>query len=303
MVARARYGTPYVLLIQDLWPDTIFATGFLNSGSVRAVAASAVSGFVEASYKAASHICVITPGMRRTLIARGVPESKVSVVFNWVDEAVLRPAPRSGALRHQLGLGDGAFVALFAGNAGEAQALHAWVRAMGLLSETDDAHLVILGGGTQREALQAQASTIGVGERVHVLKPVPVAEVPALVADADASIVSLANRPLFEITIPSKVQACLAMGSPVIASCAGDVAEVLNESGAGWVARPEDPASIADAMRTAHSAGFEERLRRGRLGYDYYMQNMAVDIGAQRLAQALRSAASTRRRWPRAEGK
>jgi glycosyltransferase involved in cell wall biosynthesis len=291
MVARARYGTPYVLLIQDLWPDSIFATGFLNSGPVSAVAEPAVSAFVDASYRSASHICVITPGMRRTLIARGVPHDKVSVVFNWVDETELKPTPRAGALRHQLGLADRDFVAMFAGNAGEAQAMHAWITAMGRLVDLKDAHLVLLGGGTQRESLRAQASSIGVGAHVHFLDAVPAAQVPALAADADVSVVSLADRPLFEITIPSKVQACLAMASPIIASCAGDVAEAVQEAGAGWVARPEDPASIAEAIRAAYAAGPDERRRRGQNGNRYYMETMSRAIGSRRLAEVLRTAA------------
>ena len=295
MVARALYGTPYVLVIQDLWPDSVFATGFLNSGPVRAAAEPAVSAFVEASYRAATHICVITPGMRRTLIARGVPEDKVSVVFNWVDETVLKPTPRDGALRRQLGLGDTAFVSLFAGNAGEAQAMHAWVAAMSQLSDLSDVHLVLLGGGTQRESLRGQAASIGVDAQVHFLDSVPASDVPALVAESDVSLVSLADRQLFEITMPSKVQACLAMASPIIASCAGDVAEVVRESGAGWVARPEDPASIADSIRTAYAAGPDERSRMGQDGYRYYIDTMSREIGSRRLGDVLRRAALDRR--------
>jgi glycosyltransferase involved in cell wall biosynthesis len=295
MVAQRRHGTPYVLLIEDLWPDSIFATGFLNSGPVGAIAEPAVSAFVDASYRSASHICVITPGMRRTLIARGVPEDKVSVIFNWVDETVLEPAPRAGALRHRLGIADRDFVAMFAGNAGEAQALHAWITAMGRLADLKGAHLVLLGRGTQRESLRAQASSVGVSAHVHFLDAVPAAQVPALVADADVSVVSLADRPLFEITMPSKVQACLAMASPVIVSCAGDVAEVVQEAGAGWVARPEDPASIAEAIRAAYAAGSDERGRRGLNGLRYYVENMSRGIGSRRLAEVLSTAALDRR--------
>jgi glycosyltransferase involved in cell wall biosynthesis len=294
MVARARFGTPYVLLIQDLWPDSIFATGFLNSGPVRRLSETAVDAFVRGSYRVASHICVISPGMRRTLIDRGVPASKVSVVFNWVDEAVLRPAAPTGVMRARLGLGQRAFVMLFAGNAGEAQAMHAWIGAMDRVSDLDDVHLVLLGGGTQRDALLAQATALRVSDRVHFLDAVPAAEVPTLAADADVSVVSLADRPLFEITMPSKVQACLAMASPVIASCAGDVADVVCTSGAGWVARPEDPGSIAAAIRAALYAGKSERQACGLRGRRYYEENMARDIGAARLVEALSRAAASR---------
>lgn len=300
MVARARFGTPYVLLIQDLWPDSIFATGFLNDRRVRAAAEPAVDAAVTATYRFASHVCVITPGMRRTLIDRGVPADKASVVFNWVDESALRPAAPSGALRALLGIGAQTFVMLFAGNAGEAQALGAWVSAMGLVGNLD-AHLVLLGGGTQREALRTQAAAMGVADRVHFLDAVPVADVPALAADADVSVVSLADRPLFEITMPSKVQACLAMASPVIASGAGDVADVVLDSGAGWVARPEDPESIAGAIRAADGVGPSERRARGLRGRRYYDEHMARSIGAARLAEVLRQAATTRRRGGRSE--
>lgn len=290
MYARVRFGTPYVLLIQDLWPDSIFATGFLKNGAVKSLAEPAVNAFVQASYRAASHICVISPGMRRALVERGVAREKVSVVYNWVNETVLSPAPRDGELRRRLGLGENAFVAMFAGNAGEAQGLRAWLAAMSLISDLEDVHLVFLGGGTQRKALKMEAKSRGTGARVHFLDPVPPLAMPPLVADADVSIVSLADRPLFEFTLPSKVQASLAMASPIIASCAGDPADVVRESGSGWIADPENPGSIARAIREAYMAGRQERVRRGLVGRRYYERHMAQDIGSRRLAEALRTA-------------
>jgi glycosyltransferase involved in cell wall biosynthesis len=110
------------------------------------------------------------------------------------------------------------------------------------------------------------------------------------------SVVSLADRPLFEITMPSKVQACLAMARPVVASVAGDAADVVSASGAGWVARPEDPGSIADALRSARATPPLERLARGRWGHESYRATMSREIGSARLAGALRAAAAEARR-------
>ncbi len=292
MTAHARWGTPYVLLIQDLWPDSIFATGFLEQGAVRAAAEPAVRSFVDASYRRAAHVCVITPGMRRTLLERGVPDDRITLVHNWVDDDVIRPAEPQGSLRAGLGLPDDAFVALFAGNAGEAQGLGAWVDALASLPDLPQVHLVLLGSGTQREALAQRAADLGIGAQVHRMDPVPPAAVPGHVADADVSIVSLADRRLFEITMPSKVQATLAMGSAIIASCAGDVADVVRAAGAGWVARPEDPSSIADALRAAVAAGPAERAERGRRGQRHYAEHMSRAIGSARLAAVLREAAT-----------
>lgn len=296
MVARAQHGTPYVLLVQDLWPDSIFATGFLTEGAVRRAAECAIGAFVDVGYRSASHICVITPGIRRILIDRGVPEKKITVVYNWVDESVIAPAPSSGEIRRQLGIAPGDFVALYAGNMGEAQGLGAWIKAMGLVRDLHDAHLLFLGGGTQRVELESLAAKVGVAGHTHFLDAVPARDVPALTADSDVSIVSLADRELFRITMPSKIQAALAMGRPVIASADGDVADLIVESGAGWVAAPEDPQSIAAAIRQARAAGSSQLQRRGQAGHRFYHQNMGREIGSARLASVLRIATEDRKR-------
>ena len=295
MTARVGSGTPYVLHVHDLWPDSIFATGFLTTPLVRAVTEPAVNAFVQASYHGAAHICAITPGIRRAIIERGVPAEKVTLVYNWADESTLRPVPGNGWLRSRLGVSADAFVALYAGNLGEAQALTPWIAAMARLPDLPDVHLVFMGDGTQYQALRSHAAASGLDGRIHFIGSVTPADVAPIVADADASVVSLADRALFRVTLPSKVQASLAMASPLIASVTGDAAEVISAADAGWVARPEDPGSIAAAVRAAHSAGAAERTRRGRSGYDYYQANMARRFGAERLASVLIQAANTRR--------
>lgn len=294
MVAKARFGTPYVLYIQDLWPDSMLETGFLGAEHGRALIGSAATAFVAASYRAASHICVISPGMRDALIERGVPSDKITVVFNWVDELALQPTPERGRLRSIVGLTDRDFVALFAGNAGEAQGLGAWVTAIASMTDLPHIHLVILGRGTQRQSLSDLAVRLGVSARVHMLDPVPIKDVPSLVGDADVSVVSLANRPLFKMTIPSKLQACMALGSPVVASCSGDAADLVREADAGWVALPEDSMSIALAVRAAESAGRSVRDSRGMAGRQYYLERMAREVGASTLASVLRRAVCSR---------
>lgn len=117
-----------------------------------------------------------------------------------------------------------------------------------------------------------------------------------MVADADVSVVSLADRPLFRVTMPSKLQAALAMGSPVIASCAGDVADVVQRSGAGWVAKPEDPASIADAVRAAAYAGPDHRSESGGQGARFYQERMSRRVGSALLADVLDAAVEDRSR-------
>jgi glycosyltransferase involved in cell wall biosynthesis len=290
MVARRRFGVPYVLVIQDLWPDSMLFSGFLGEGLARRSLGAASHRFVDATYRGASHIAVISPGMKDALTARGVPEEKVSVVYNWVDEDVLGPRPASGVLRRKVGVPDSDFLMLFAGNQGEAQGLEAWVEAVGLLHDRPDVHLLLMGGGTRTSRLKGLADRIGVIDRVHFLPPVPVEQVSELTADADVGVVSLTDQPLFRITLPSKLQAALAQGKPVLCSVPGDGARIVTAAGAGWTAAPDDPSSIAAAVLQAASTGADGLAARGRAGRDYYLEHMSQEVGSGRLAEILRGA-------------
>ncbi len=66
---------------------------------------------------------------------------------------------------------------------------------------------------------------------------------------ADALLVHLRKDPLFEITIPSKTQAYMAVGKPILMAVRGDAADLVAVSGAGVLAQPEDPVSIAAAAQ------------------------------------------------------
>lgn len=120
LALKAMRGTPFVLHVQDLWPQTVLDSGFLAHG--RAWTETALHRFCDLSYRAASAVAVIAPGMVGHIAARGVPESKLSVVPNWADEAAFRPVPKDHRLQAQLGL-DRRFTVMYAGAFGGYQNL------------------------------------------------------------------------------------------------------------------------------------------------------------------------------------
>ena len=296
ITGRLRGGTPYVLYVQDLWPDSIFATGFLNGTWSSRVAVRVVGKFAQLSYRCATHIAVITPGMKAALEDRGVPAEKVSVVYNWVDEAVIHPVPSDGRLRNRIGANARELLILYAGNHGKAQGLDAWLRAMASLSDLTSVRLVLIGDGVAKLELQALASELGLGDRAVFLDPIPVEHISAYTADADLSVVSLVDHPLFRITMPGKTQAVLAQGKPIIVSAPGDAAEVVRKAGAGWVAEPGDVESIAAAIRAAAGQGAEERVNLGDNGRQYYHTYMSQEVGGARLFRMLEDAVNQRTR-------
>lgn len=283
MLARLIVGRRYVLVIQDIWPDSVTAAGFIRESPLLRLVERMLHRFVNASYRLADSVVVISPGAAELLGRRGVPADKLHVIHNWADESVMRPAERTGALRERLGLSDEAFVVMYAGTMGPAQSLDHAVHAMD--ATNSDAHLVLVGSGVARPGLEELARKTSPA-RVHFLDPVPLSEIASLMADADAHLISLAPDPLFGVTMPSKVQSLLASGTVCIASAPGDAAAIVSAAG-GKAVTPGNSAELASTIDELASLGGTalEMIRAAALAY--YLENLSEASGANQLSSLL----------------
>lgn len=276
------FRTPFVLYIQDVWPDTVTATGMLPSRLVRPVE-WVLHRFCNAVYRAASHVAVISPGMKELLVARGVPEDKVLIVFNWIDEDVFRPlepGDRSGR----------PFEVMYAGNLGDVQGLDTAVHALARARQDADVTLRLIGHGVAEQSLRQLAADLGVGAHVSFEGTRTLEKMSEVLADADVQLVCLKDDPLFHLTMPSKIQANLAAGRPLITSAPGDAARLTDESGAGWSSPAGDKDALAALFVEASRTGVEELERRGRTGRVFYEKNLGAAVGASKLEKALAQA-------------
>ena len=295
MAARALARRPFVLMIQDLWPDSIFASGFMTGGFTGRIAKTGLGGFSQLAYRMASSIAVISPGMRDLLIERGVSPEKVHLVYNWVDESLFHPAERDPQLRSSLGIASDDFVLMYAGNHGAAQDLANVVQAIGLVTSERKIHLILVGDGVEKATLQELAHHVA-PRRIHFLDPRPPSAMAPVMDAADFQLVSLRDDPLFHITMPSKVQAILASGQPILVSAPGDAARVAVNSGAGLAVAPGDPQALAEAIQDAALLGPDELNQLGSKASHYYHEHMAERIGVAQLSALLLDAATSGKR-------
>ncbi|TCB95929.1 glycosyltransferase WbuB [Micromonospora zingiberis] len=295
IAARLRRRMPYVLMVMDLWPDSVFATGFLTGGVKRRIAESALTRLTNLAYRFADHVTVPAPGIRDAIVARGVRPDKVTVVYNWTDEKVMQPTAPDPLFRTRLGLAPDDFVLMYAGNLGSAQRLDVVVEAMARLSDVPHVHLVLIGDGVERQNLRDQAERLGLA-RVHLVDPVVPQVLPAILAAADLHLVSLADDPLFRITLPSKLQALLACGQPILVCAPGDAARIVTEAGAGFTAPPEDPVRLAEVLRQGLQTPRPQLRAMGRAGHDYYHLHMSEAANTRLLADVITTAANRVRR-------
>lgn len=289
MLWRRITRTPYVLYVQDIWPDSVFATGFLGGTLTRRIAESSLTRFCTWAYKSAAHIAVISPGAVAVLESRGVPSEKISLVYNWSEEAqdsLMDPR----AARTKLGIPPDAFVISYAGTHGPAQGLDVVIEAATEVRDLKDLRVFLAGDGLARKDLRELVAKLGC-KNVTLAGPLPLDEMGLVRSASTVQLVCLADDPIFRVTMPSKVQAILKSGTAAIAIGAGDAATVIEESGAGWSVPAGDRAALVDAFRTAHGESQDALSARGQAGRAYYRRTMSEAIGGDRLDAILKAAA------------
>lgn len=283
---RLLIRTPVVYDVQDMWPDTLRATGMISNVRILKI----VAGVCQLVYRQVDHIAVLSPGFKRLLKERGVPEEKIDVIYNWADEAAL-VAPE-GLLPPTFPGGE-QFRILFAGNMGKAQALDSVLDAATLLqSRRSRVCFVMLGGGVEVSRLKQRACELNL-HNVMFLPAVPMSEVGTLLNAADALLVHLRKDPLFEITIPSKTQAYMAVGKPLLMAVDGDAAELVTRSGGGVVAESASPEALADAAEVLAALTRSELDSMGQKARRYYQENLALSVGVARFAAIFKHLAQT----------
>jgi colanic acid biosynthesis glycosyl transferase WcaI len=278
---RQRRGVPYLLHIMDVWPDSVLDSGMVAGRAGRTVG-STLDRVVRRGYAHASRIAVTSRGQADLLVSRGVPAVKVEYCPVWVDEDVFHPRPRDRSVL-PADLAAGGRILMYAGAIGHVQQLDVAVRAAAAVANTG-LQLVLVGSGIAEGGLRGLVRELG-ATNVHLLGRRPPEEMGVLGAAADAHLVSLADTPLLRTTMPSKLPAVLAMGLPVVMYGAGDAAEVVRDSGAGFAAT--DLAGLTDALRGLASASEVELSAFGAAGRERYEKEFALGRGIAHVEEML----------------
>jgi glycosyltransferase involved in cell wall biosynthesis len=277
---------PVVYDIQDMWPDTLRATGMIHNPFVIKM----IAVVCQLIYKRVDRIVVLSPGFRDLLIKRGVPDRKIDVIYNWADETSLMT--QRGVVPDIFCAND-RFLIMFAGNMGKAQALDSILEAARILDTRDSmATFVLIGGGLEVERLKQRVLEIGLNN-VTFLPPVPMSDIGSYLHAADALLVHLRKDPLFEITIPSKTQAYMVIGKPILMAVDGNAADLIRQSGGGVVVESENASALAEAVLSMEKLSSEERNEMGRKAVEFYRKHLSQAEGVKRFISILRIFAKT----------
>lgn len=285
---------PYVMYVQDLWPDSVLESGFIKGARRNGIAEKVLHRLCDGMYRHSARVLVIAPGMERRILGRGIDPERIDVVYNWVDERAFRPAAPDFDIVGRVPEGT-RFTLMYAGAMGELQQLETVVRAVASLEGDHRCHLFLVGDGVTKSLLRALVRDLGVSASVTFIDSRPLSAMAGTLAGADAQYVSLKDVPLLHLTVPSKVQACMAAGRALICSAPGDASDLVGEAGCGITVAPGDHLALAEAIGTMAGLSSVEREAMGDSGRAFYLRRLGEHHGTDLMEQHLRAAAEEQR--------
>lgn len=272
---------PIAFWVQDLWPQSLEATGAVKSRAVLGIADKLTRWI----YRGCDRVLIQSEAFAEPIRRQGVPSHKIEYMPNSA-ESHYRRLPAQGSDRETDGLPLG-FRVMFAGNIGAAQDMPSLVSAAELLRDHPNIHWIILGEGRMRSWVVEQIRQRRLERTVHWLGSKPPEAMPEYFAKADVLLATLRREPIFAYTIPSKIQSYLACGKPVIAALEGEGARIIRDAGAGWVVPPEDPKSLAHAVLAASRLSTKDFETMGSRAEEFFLKSFERNMLLSRLESVL----------------
>jgi colanic acid biosynthesis glycosyl transferase WcaI len=270
------WRVPWVLRVEDLYPDAAVAAGVLKNRSVIAFF-SAMERFL---YSKASHLSLISDGFLQNLLGKGVSPTKMSVIPVWADPDLIQPLPKDNDFRHTHDL-QGKFVVMYAGNLGYNSDLDDVILAANLLQEVKDLTFLIIGEGVKKDALIELVNQKSI-KNVQFLPYQPREKFAEMMAAADVNLVTLAPE-TSATSFPSKTLNIMASERPIlmIAPLGCEIAQIVQSLKCGVVIPPGDFEELSKVILAMKSnpESLAEMGRNGRVQLqEKYSRNHCVDL-------------------------
>jgi glycosyltransferase involved in cell wall biosynthesis len=266
-------GLVHIWLL-DLWPDSLSATSAVRSKSVLWIA-RIMSKLI---HRAADMNLVCSRGFRERLAALGVSPERIRYLPNFAEDIYGRRVEQNEAARHDALLPAG-FRILFAGNVGYAQDFPTILHAAEMLRCERGVQWIIVGDGRASEWLSQEIARRGLEQTVHTMGRFPLEEMPMWYECADAMMVALRSDPIFALTLPGKVQSCMAASKPILAALDGEPARVIQEARCGICVPAGDGTGLAEAalqLSRMHANELRELGLNGRAYFDRHFERQMV---------------------------
>jgi colanic acid biosynthesis glycosyl transferase WcaI len=227
-------------------------------------------------------VSTISTGMKKRLVKKGIPESRISILYNSVDTTRIFPLFKEQSMIKQLDLDIEDRVILYSGNIGEKQGLEHLVEAAKRFMHRPEVKFLIVGSGAYKEKLMAITKATGC-TNVRFLPLQPYESLSELMAVADLHVV-LQKQSASDLLMPSKLSTILAAGGCSIVSALPGTSlyEIIDQNNLGFLIKPECTDSLCNAIENALSLDLNIFRVNARNFAEHYLEADSILAGFER---------------------
>ncbi len=224
------------------------------------------------------HLVAVSRAIEEKIAAERPSTVPVSLVYNGVDLVRYDHTDPCCTLREEYGLPEAAqlvgVVARLEAEKGHPTLLCAWPR---VVRRVPNARLLVVGEGSRREDLEAQAAALGLAERVVFTGRRD--DVPAVTAALDVAVL-----PSYREAQGLTILEAMALSRPVVATAVGGIPEVIEDGRTGLLVPPHDPEALAAAItRLLTDHAYADMLAKG--GHDLVHERFCVELMVHAIEQ------------------
>lgn len=281
-IAKQIVKKPFVYNLQDIFPDSLVGTGLAKQHGFLWKLGRVIEDY---TYRHSDKIIVISEDFKKNIIAKGVPEEKISVVYNWVDDNAVRPVKKEdNPLFEEFGIDRGMFTVVYAGNLGNAQNISIILDTARLVS---DIQFVLFGTGGAENDIRLRIEKERL-TNVHLHPLQPIERVSQVYSVGDACIVSC-KAGLGGSAMPSKTWNIMSCGRPVIANFdEGELKDILEKNDCGLFSHAGNVQEFVSAIKML-ATNPVRCVEMGKNARHFIEENLTKEVGTKKYVDIIKS--------------
>ena len=262
--------------LQDIFPDNVVKIGMTKEGSYLF---NILKIFENNIYKNNDLIVTVSKDMRKQLLSRGIPDNKVAVVYNWIDEKeCYYISKRENFLFDKYSIDKKKFIALYAGNIGYMQQVDTIVYAANILKDNNDVFFAIVGDGACKQEIENLIKKLNLQNiKIYPLQPMNL--VSYVYSLGDVGLVSLKSG-VSKLALPSKTWSIMSASRPVICEIDdySEMNDIIKQNDCGFTCLPKDAKTMAENIGKLYN---DEKLRKsmGENSRKFILQKIRQEAG------------------------
>lgn len=276
---------PTIYNVQDIFPDSLVGTGLTHEGSL----IWKIGRIVEKiTYRYADKIIVISEDFKKNIMAKGVPEDKIVVIYNWVDQNKVVDVPREeNKLFDVYGLDRSKFYITYNGNIGLTQNMDMLLDvAKELQEEYEDIHFVLVGNGAYLDEVKRKVADQQL-ENVHLLPFQPYEDISHVFSLGDASLV-ISKPGVGSNSVPSKTWSIMSASRPVLANFdENELKTIIENNHCGIFTKAGDKDAFKESILTLYNHR-ELCKEYGHNGRKFVLDNLTREVGTQKYVDVIK---------------